>query len=285
MKSFHVVLGAVLVLSLAAPAAAGAAESETQWRQRLSSRDEIAQADITEEVRFGREVAARIIGRYGLYDNAGLNRYVNLVGTVLTMSTNRPELEFHFAILNTDEINAYAAPGGYIFVTRGALLKMRDESELAGVLAHEIGHVVEKHVVKELDIHGLEDSSAYTAAASLARVISGSTDAARVAFAQAVDQAMDILFKDGYKREDETQADRDSVMFCAMSGYDASGLMHYFERINSLKGKQIEVLDKTHPSFQDRIGWLNDTIKKEGIDSGNYKNYTERFGEAMKQLK
>jgi predicted Zn-dependent protease len=281
MKVTRVVLIAVMALCVAAPMAVSAAEPETQWRQRLSSRDEVAESDITEEVRFGREVAARIIGRYGMYDNPGLNRYVNLVGNVLTMSTNRPELEFHFAILNTDEINAYAAPGGYIFVTRGALLKMQNEAELAGVLAHEIGHVVEKHVVRELNIRGSDDS----AVSGLARVIGGSTDAARAAFAQAVDQAMDILFKNGYKREDETQADRDSVMFCALSGYDPSGLVHYFERINSLKGKQTEVLDKTHPSYDARIGWLNDTIKKEGIDSGNYKNFKERFTEAMKQFK
>jgi len=285
MKSFRIVLGAVLVLCLVVPAAVNAAEPETQWRQRLSSGDEVAQSDITEEVRFGREVAARIIGRYGLYDNAGLNRYVNLMGNVLTMSTNRPELEFHFAILNTDEINAYAAPGGYIFVTRGALLKMRDEAELAGVLAHEIGHVVEKHVVRELNIQGSEDSSAYSAASNLARVIGGSTDAARAAFTQAIDQAMDILFKNGYKREDETQADRDSVMFCAMSGYDPTGLLHYFERIKSAKGKQTEVLDKTHPSYEARMAWLNETITKEGLDTGNYKDFKDRFTEAVKQLK
>jgi len=228
MKSIHIMVMIIMALYIAFPPAVPATEAESQWRKRLSSNDEVAQSDITEEVRFGREVAARIIGRFGLYDKPILTKYVNLVGTVLAMSTNRPELEFHFGVLNTDEINAYAAPGGYIFVTRGALLKMQDEAELAGVLSHEISHVVEKHVVRELNIHGSEDSSAYSAASSLARVIGGSTDAARAAFTQAVDQAMDILFKNGYKREDENQADRDSVMFCALSGYEPSGLVHYF---------------------------------------------------------
>ncbi len=281
MKSIHIVVLIILALYAASPAAVPAAESETQWRKRLSSNDDVAQSDITEEVRFGREVAARIISRFGLYDQPVLTKYVNLVGTVLAMSTSRPELDFHFAVLNTDEINAYAAPGGYIFVTRGALLKMQDEAELAGVLAHEISHVVEKHVVKELNIRGSEDS----AVSGLARVVGGSTDSARAAFTQAVDQAMDILFKNGYKREDEAQADRDSVMFCALSGYEPSGLVHYFERINSIKGKQTEVLDKTHPSYETRIAWLNDTIAKEGIDSGNYKNFKDRFTEIIKQVK
>ncbi len=279
MKSIRIAVVLIMALYAVSPTSTLAAESESEWRKRLSSNDEVAQSDITEEVRFGREVAARIIGRFGLYDKPALTKYVNLVGTVLAMSTSRPELEFHFAVLNTDEINAYAAPGGYIFVTRGALFKMQDEAELAGVLAHEISHVVEKHVVKELNIRGSEDS----AVSGLARVIGGSTDAARAAFSQAVDQAMDILFKNGYKREDEAQADRDSVMFCALAGYEPAGLVHYFERINGIKGKQTEVLDKTHPSYEARITLLNDTITKEGIDSGSYKNYKDRFTEAMKQ--
>ncbi len=278
MKAFLIVLCSITVLWFNSPASLKAAEPEEQWRQRLSSNSDVEQSDITEEVRFGREVAARIIGRYGMYENPAVTKYVNLVGTVLAMNSSRPEIEFHFAVLNTDEINAYAAPGGYVFITRGALLKMQDEAELAGVLAHEIGHVVEKHVVKELNIRGSDES----AVSGLARVIGGSTDAARAAFAQAVDQAMDILFKNGYKREDETQADRDSVMLCALAGYEPTGLVHYFDRIKAMKGKQTEVLDKTHPSYDARIAWLNDTIQKEGIDSGNYNSYKVRFADAMK---
>jgi predicted Zn-dependent protease len=281
MKRIGSILVLLASLCMAVPAQLSAAETETQWRQRLSSSgDEMVEADITEEVRFGREVAARVVARYGLYENPKLMKYVNLVGRVLAASTNRPELEFHFAVLNTDEINAYAAPGGYIFVTRGAIAKMQDEAELAGVLAHEIGHVVEKHVVKELKIKGAEDS----AVSSFARLIGGSSDSARAAFAQAADQAMDMLFKNGYKREDEAQADRDAVLFCALSGYEPAGLVRYFERISGIKGKQTEVLDKTHPAYADRIALLKGTISQEGLDSGNYKNHKERFSGSIGQL-
>jgi predicted Zn-dependent protease len=263
------------------PLPLSAAESGSQFRQRVSTNDEELSSDVTEEVRFGREVAARVIARFGLYENPQLMKYVNLVGQVIAQSTNRPELDFRFAILNTDDINAYAAPGGYIFVTRGALSKMQDEAELAGVLAHEIGHVVEKHVVKELKIKGADDS----AAAGLASLVGGSSQSARTAFAQAVDKAMDVLFKDGYKREDETQADKDAALFCALSGYEPSGLTTYFERLNAIKGKQTEVLDKTHPSYETRIAWLKAAISQEGIDAGNYKKGKERFAENIKQLK
>lgn len=255
--------------------------AEAQFRQRLSTYDEEVASDVTEEVRFGREVAARVIARYGLYENSKLTKYVNLVGYVIAQTTNRPELEFRFAILKTDEINAYAAPGGYVFITRGALLKMQDESELAGVIAHEMGHIVEKHVVKELKIKRADES----AAAGLAAMIGGGSQSARAAFSQAVDKALDILFKDGYKREDETQADKDAVLFCALSGYEPSGLVKYFERLNAQKGKNTEVLDKTHPSYVDRIALLKRTIVQEGVDSGSYKIHQERFADAIKELK
>jgi predicted Zn-dependent protease len=94
-----------------------------------------------------------------------------------------------------------------------------------------------------------------------------------------------MLFKDGYKREDETQADKDAVMFCALAGYEPAGLVRYFERISGLKGKHTEVLDKTHPPYEARIAWLKSAIVQEGMDAGNYRQNRERFSEAVKQLK
>ncbi len=275
LLSFFVVL---VMLTVLHPAPLSAAE--TQFRQRVSNYDEEVTADISEEVRFGREVAARVIARSGLYENPVLMKYVNLVGRGLSRMTNRPEIDFHFAVLNTDEINAYAAPGGYIFITRGALLRMQDESELAGVLAHEMGHIVEKHAVRELGIKGTESS----AVSGLAHLIGGSTESARTAFSQAVDKALDMLFKDGYKREDESQADKDAVIFCALSGYEPTGLVKYFERLKDQKGKNTGVLDKTHPPYVDRIAWLKSTIIQEGVDTGSYKTYQKRFAEVVKQI-
>ena len=277
-----VVLVAFLWFSFAIPAAVIGAEQHASWRQRASSAEaEVIQDDVREEVTFGREIAARMVGRYSLYDNGQLTKYVNLVGKAIALNTNRPEIDFHFGVLNTDEINAYAAPGGYVFVTRGALMKMQDEAELAGVLAHEIGHIVERHVVKELNIHGTEGS----ASSGLARLIGGGSDAARVAFYQSVDKALDILFKTGYKRDDEVQADRDALLFCALAGYDPAGLVRYFERLGAAKGRNTEVLDKTHPSYETRIAWLKGTMAGEGMEPGTFKTFKERFAEVMKTAK
>ncbi|HYA88577.1 MAG TPA: M48 family metalloprotease, partial [Nitrospirota bacterium] len=116
-------------------------------------------------------------------------------------------------------------------------------------------------------------------------LIGGKSESASVAFSQAVDKALDLLFKDGYKRADEIQADRDAVLFCALSGYDPSGLSRYFERINKIKGKRTEIIDKTHPSFNDRIAWMGGMIHEEGIDTGNYKTDKDRFAIHMNPLK
>ncbi len=270
-----------LLVAFALPAAAHAADDQA-WRQRVSAAPQEATSDdVTEEIRFGREVAARLIGRYGLYTSDPLTKYLNLVGLSLAANSNRPELKYHFAVLNTSEINAYAAPGGYIFVTKGAIDKMQDESELAGVIAHEMGHINGKHVVKELDIKAAEGS----AVSGLARLIGGGTESARIAFSKAVDKAMDTLFTTGYKREDEIQADKGSVMLCAVTGYDPTGLVRYFERIKAAKGKTTEVLDKTHPAYETRILLLKDTITEAGIDPAALNAHKARFSETMKTVK
>lgn len=273
---------ALLALILAHPADMLGGDDQA-WRQRVSAGDPAVSSsdDINEEVRFGREVAARMLGRYGLSTNDSLNRYVSLVGQSLARGTNRPELNYHFGVLNTADINAYAAPGGYIFVTRGALEKMQDEAELAGVLAHELIHVNEKHVVRELGIRATEGS----AVSGLARLIGGGSETARIAFSQAVDKAIDMLFKTGYKREDEVQADKGAIAVCAVAGYDPSALARYFERISAARGKSTEVLDKTHPDYDTRIALLRETMAKDGIDPAAYKTRKERFEDEMKKAK
>lgn len=280
LRSFRQFLTFVLLSTIfLAPAVSAAAQAS--WRVRLSQGDGYGTDDVAEEIRFGREVAARIFGRHGMFDNQEVTTYVNLVGLSVAQQTNRPELAFRFAVLNTDEINAYAAPGGYIFVTRGALLKMQDEAELAGVLAHEIHHVTGRHIVRELNIQGADGA----AAAGLARLIGGSTDAARAAFSQAVDQAIEILFRNGYKREDEVQADRTAVLSAALAGYDPGALARYLERIGGIKEKATDVLAKTHPASGDRIAWIRAALQQEGMDPAQFKAGKDRFSTLQKKIK
>ena len=163
---------------------------------------DISVDDIKAEIEFGSEIAARIIGKYGLYRNDDLTKYVNLITKSLATATNRPEIQFTAGILDTNTINAFAAPGGFIFVTKGVIDNVDNEAQLAAVVAHEMIHIVQKHIVKELNIRGYESS----AVSGLTHLIGGTTDTARVAFSKAVDETITILFERGYKKADEIEA-------------------------------------------------------------------------------
>jgi predicted Zn-dependent protease len=254
--------------------------ADENWRERLSAQDEVTAGDVSAEVVFGRKIAAKILGRYKTYDNPALLKYINLVGLVLARNSGRPELNFHFMVLDTDEINAYAAPGGYVFVTRGALQLMKDESELAGVLAHEIGHVAEMHVVKELKIKGENES----VTAGLAQLVGGSSESARAAFAQAVDRGLEMIFKEEYKREDEMQSDKDAVILCALSGYEPTALAKYLDKARSIKG-EVSDAGQTHPSYSTRISRINDVIVQNGIETDKSVVNAKRFDVAMNGIK
>ena len=259
---------------LVAPAAAADRQS---WRDRAinTASSDFTQDDVAEEVLFGREIAARILGRHKLADNARLQKYVNLVGSAITRNTKRTELEFHFAVIESNEINAYSTPGGYVFVTTAALRQMDNEAELAGVLAHEIGHVVERHIVNELHLRAADTS----VASSLAALIGGSTESASVAFSQAVDSAVDILFRDGYKKEHEMQADKDAVYFCALGGYNPVGLVTLLERVGRIKTG----VGKSYPLYDVRLSVLQQVIGEEGLADSKLTTAPERFANVVKK--
>jgi predicted Zn-dependent protease len=270
------------------PAPLWSEESANQFRQRPAAIKEIGltKEDIRTEVLFGQEVAARIIGRSALYENPEIMRYVNLVGNALTVHTNRPELEFHFAILENDEINSYAAPGGYIFITTGALLAMQDEAELAGILAHEIAHIAKRDIVRYLDIRARESNPQ----TGLALFIGGPSQTTTMIFLQIWDQnntvekALDILFKNGYKQTDEFIDDKAALHYAAFAGYDPHGLVRYFERLRSMKGKHTGILDKTHPSYKERINRLMAAIQEEGLEGSASNTFPKRFTEIKKLI-
>ena len=106
--------------------------------------------DEKEEIAVGREVAGRMLGAAPLVADPGLQAYVNRVGRWVASQTERPDLPWHFGVIDSPAINAFAAPGGYVLITRGALALMESEAELAGVLAHEIAHVDQKHIIEAI---------------------------------------------------------------------------------------------------------------------------------------
>jgi predicted Zn-dependent protease len=233
-------------------------------------------SDIEAEVTFGRELAARILGNYSLLDSEKINRYVNLVGKGLAMYAGRSEIEFHFAVLNSDEVNAFATPGGYIFITRGALMKMDNEAQLAAVLGHEIAHVVKRHVVKELNIRGDEGS----AVGGLASLIGGATGSFRVALEQALDQAADILFNRGYKIADEIEADRVGILLASIAGYDPSALGRFLQNAGSFE-KEDKTYKGEHPIQEVRMREIAKTLEANGLQALKQPEVRRRFREIV----
>jgi predicted Zn-dependent protease len=245
------VVNVLVVLSLVFCCLPFSGFASDDFRQRLNqnSDDTFSQEDdIKAEIVFGRVLAARILGRYAFYEDDKLNEYVNKVGKGLAQFAGRPEIEFRFAVIDSDIVNAFAAPGGYIFVTKGALKNMDDEAELAAVLSHEIAHITEKHIVKELNIKGTDTSPT----SGFAQVLGGGTGAVKAVFTQMVDQAAEILFEKGLKKEDEFDADRVSIIIIATAGYDPLALERYIKKISG-DAKDTKDLIGTHPSFSDRI--------------------------------
>lgn len=252
-----------------------AATAGQEYRQRVSQHEETFDdlEDVRAEVAFGREIAAHILGQYGLYDNAELTRYVSLVGQALILHNGRPELEYYFAVLDSDEANAFAAPGGYVFITRGALAVMTDESELAAVLGHEIGHINEKHIVRELKIRGREEQ----AAALISSLISGTTDSMRAAFSQMVDMATDILLKRGYKQEDEAAADRLGTAIPALAGYDPTAMIRFLNALSAQANPATVSALGTHKPNAVRVGDLQAYINDNKLVEKPSNVLRERF--------
>ena len=158
-----------------------------------------------EEADIGRVVSARVLSTYALIKDDKIQKYVTLVGNTVAAYSTRPTLEWHFAVIDTPIVNALSAPGGFIFITTGALKQMHSEAELAGVLGHEIAHITQKHILREI-----KRGNVINASVSLAQESSGAgAQWLNDDYARKIGQiAFDKLFTTGLSRSDEVEADR-----------------------------------------------------------------------------
>ncbi len=209
-----------------------------------------------EEYYLGRAVAATILGQYRLYRNERLTRYLNEVGQAVALASSRPFTYggYHFAVLDTDEVNALACPGGIIFVTRGMLKKAKNEEEVAAILAHEIAHVSHKHGLGA--IQSSRWAEVVTALGTeAAKKLSGAELAKLVSlFEGSVNDVAKTLLVNGYSREQESAADLSALSYMNGIGYDPNGLAAFLGR---LAGEQTAGANKeffgTHPGMQERL--------------------------------
>ncbi len=269
--------GIALVIWLAPSQSSWADNFRVRLHQTLNHDKPLA-SDVEAEIRFGRQVAARILGRQQTLNNDALIHYVSLVGTTLSFYSPRPELTYHFSIIDDPTVNAYSTPGGYIFITKGAIDLAQDEAELAAILAHEIAHVSEKHIVKELDIKG-NDSDNFS---SLAIFLGGSGNSSKVALSQSVDKAVAILFDTGYKITEELAADRVAILLLAQCGYDPSALERFLKRADTQPDQITAKSPPTHPRSAERFAQINALIDQENLVQSHYTTLKERFEQHVK---
>ncbi len=221
-------------------------------------------ADITPEQEYyiGRAVAATILHVYSPYDNKEATRYLNLLGQTLAAASDKPETYggYHFLILDSDEINAFAAPGGLIFVSRGMLRLCRDEDDLAAVLAHEIGHVQNQHGLKAIK-SGRLTSALTILAAEGARSFGGKELAELTdAFEGSIGDITSTMMNSGYARSAEREADATAIVIVKRVGYNPNGLVEMLmEMKKQLKPGGLDFA-KTHPDPNDRIKDIEEII-------------------------
>ena len=207
-----------------------------------------------EEKSIGGAVALMAVSRFGGLDpDPRLQKYVNMVGTAVAQYSDRAAIPYHFAVLGSKEPNAFACPGGYIFVTRGLVDSLHDEAELAGVLGHEIAHVSEKHALKLIRKMKMVAGTAEISAAYL--------DANPEAFDKIVNETAKSLFEKGLDKGKEADADRIGVDYANRVGYDPNGLKDFLARLSKHEA-DAKTMKNTHPPAKERVAELDRVIKK-----------------------
>ena len=224
---------------------------------------------IDEENRIGRQIAGDLLGAVQLVRDDKLQRYVNLVGNWVALQSGRKDVTWHFGVLDTEDINAFASPGGYIFVTKGLYRRLGNEAELAGVLAHEIAHVTKKHHLKVL--------KQSTLIGELGKVASGQVKGSDPAVQNLIGNGAEIMAR-GLDKNAEFEADRVGIVFAARAGYEPWGLPSVLQDMAGLPAKdsRMGLLYKTHPHPADRLAALGEAVDG-NLDSVGGKELASRF--------
>src|SRR5687768_5775360 len=193
-----------------------------------------------DEMRKGREAAAEVSKAYGVYNFPTLQNYVNEVGQKLAKESHRPELDYHFTVVDSPQVNAFALPGGYIYVTRGILAYLNSEAELAAVLGHEIGHVTARHSVQQYSA-----ATVANVAATVGGLVAGIfMPQMGGQVAQGVQSLLGITgsaLLSGYGRSHELEADRLGAEYLARSGYDPQAMIKVIGVLKNQELFDIEV--------------------------------------------
>jgi beta-barrel assembly-enhancing protease len=241
----------VAMLTVAAPVYAQFGGLDKTLKKAQDAKKEMDSLNVSddEERKIGEDVSAKIRQRFGVVQDAAVHKYVTLVGTVLAQQSERPNLAWRFIVLDTDGVNAFASPGGIVHITRGALGLIRNEAELAAVLAHEIGHVAHKHTVNAIKKNKAVQLGSNQTLANRAPLLD-----------QIANKAYEMVLENKFDRGDELDADKVSVTLTAKVGYAPGTLADFLARLDDRNKDQParNGLFASHPETKERI----DTVRK-----------------------
>jgi predicted Zn-dependent protease len=197
-----------------------------------------------EEAQLGAEVSTRIRARYGVVQNQAVHRYVTLVGTALAQASSKPGLAWKFIVLDTDAVNAFASPGGFVHITKGALANLKNESELAGVLAHEIIHITDKHTIRAIQKGKLVQMGAD-------ETVAGNN----ALMGKLADKAYEVI-EQGFGRGEELESDEKGVVLANTVGYAPQGMNGFLAMLverNKNAQPAKNGLFASHPETKERM--------------------------------
>jgi predicted Zn-dependent protease len=208
-----------------------------------------------DEVRMGQETDPEITAMYGIYDDVALVTYIDNLGQQLAKISHRPQLTYTFNVMDSPVINAFAVPGGYVYLTRGILAYLNSEAELAGIIGHEIGHITARHSAQQ-----------YTKA-QLAQIGLGLGSLLSQTFSQyagLAGQGVGLLFLK-FSRDNEREADSLGVEYSSKAGYDATDMANFFITLDKMHGGEKGSLPDfltTHPNPENRVGAVREAARK-----------------------
>ncbi len=223
-----------------------------------------------EEIALGRQIAGNLLGAAPLVKDTTLQKYVNSVGRWVASQSERPDLPWRFGVIESEDINAFAAPGGYIMITKGLYRKLTNEAQLAGVLGHEVGHVVKKHQLKVLQKQQLLSMGAGFLSNKYAKdnqLVSKAIGTGAEISARSLDKSA------------EYEADRLGLSYATRAGYEPYGLPEVLQTIGQTNksDNSVTLLFKTHPHPDDRLVALGDAIGSKLDNVKNGKTLENRF--------
>ena len=263
MKAAAFVLAAVFVAAAARPAEAQLGGILKGANKAIDAKNKFDDYNITdqEERQLGEQVSLQLRTRFGVMQDEKVTKYVTLVGTALAQASTKPGLEWKFIVLDTDGVNAYAAPGGFVHITKGLLGLIKNEAELAGVLGHEVTHISERHTVDAIKQGKLVNMGGEAA---------GSGGGLRQQFlSKMAAAAFNKIFEGEFSQKDENESDRIGAQLANKVGYAPNGIAEVLKKIQARNTSRQDRngMFASHPSVKERLDNNAKLIKSEKLNA------------------